>query len=113
MVTERRERQRCNAKGLIVLTSKGVAQVVNISTKGIYIKFANIVNFPNNSVIDIYDITGFSMVELHAKKVWGKILVGIDRYSYKPFKSEVFAEFETLSLSQECQLVFYLSQEKD
>ena len=111
MVTERRERQRCNAKGLIVLTSKGVAQVVNISTKGIYIKFTNIVHFPNNSVIDIYDITGFSMVELHAKKVWSKIFVGLDRY--KPFKSEIFAEFETLSLSQECQLVFYLGQEKD
>ncbi|MCP4342654.1 MAG: hypothetical protein GY799_28175 [Desulfobulbaceae bacterium] len=113
MVTERRERHRHNAKELIALTSKGVAQVVNLSTKGMYIRFTNNVHFPNYSVMDIYDSTGFSMVEVHAKKVWSKTLDNQNRYSYKPFKSEIFAEFENLSLSQECQLVFYLSKQKD
>ncbi len=87
--------------------------VVNLSTKGMYLRFANIVNFPDNSVIDMYGSAGFSMVEVYTKKVWARILVDLDGYSYKPFKSEIFIEFETLSLSQECQLVFYLRQQKD
>jgi hypothetical protein len=113
MVTERRERWRRNTKGLIALTSQGVAQVVNLSTKGMYIRFTDSVHFLDYSVMDIYDSTGFSMVEVHAKKVWSKTLDNQNRYSDKPFKSEIFAEFENLSFLQECQLVFYLSLQKD
>lgn len=113
MVTERRESQRHAGKKLIALTSKGVAQVVNLSIKGMYIRFMNIVHLPDCLVMDLYDTTGLSMEGVHAKKVWSKTLDNQNGYRYKPFKSEIFAEFENLSLTQECQLVFYLSRQND
>ena len=113
MVTERRESQRYAGKKLIALTSKGVAQVVNLSIKGMYIRFKNIVYFPKYLVMDLYDTAGLSIESVHARKIWSKTFESQNGYRDKLFKSEIFADFENLSLSQECQLVFYLSQKKD
>lgn len=113
MVTERRESQRHATKKLIALTSKGVAQVVNLSIKGMYIRFRNIVYLPKYLVMDLYDTTGLSMERVHARKVWSKTFDSPNGCRDKLFKSEIFTEFENLSLSQECQLAFYLSRKKD
>jgi hypothetical protein len=111
MVTERRKSQRHDAKNLIALTSKGVAQVANLSTKNISIRFTKNVHFPDYSVIDLYDATGLNMVEVVAKKVWSKTLD--DQSGYKLFRSEIGAEFENLTPSQESQLKSYLRQQNE
>ena len=111
MDTERRKSQRYDAKGLIALTSKGVAQVANLSSKSICIKFISNVHFPDYSVMDLYDATGLNMVEVLAKKVWSKTL-NVQSGS-KLFRSEIVAEFENLSPDQEYQLKFYLRQQKE
>ena len=111
MVTERRKSQRQDAKSLIALTSEGVAQVANLSTKNIFIRFTKNVHFPDYSVMDLYDGTGLDMEEVIAKKVWSNTLD--DQNSYKPFRSEIVAEFENLSPSQEYQLrVYFKKQQK-
>jgi len=110
MVTERRKSQRRNAKGLIALTPKGVAQVANLSSESICIKFTSNVHFPDYSVMDLYDATGLNMVDVFAKKVWSKTLD--DQSGYKLFRSEIVAKFENLSPSQEYQLRFYLRQQE-
>ena len=110
MVTERRKSQRRDVKSLIALTSKGVAQVANLSSKGICIRFTNNVHFPDHSVIDLYDAKGLNMEKVVTKKVWSKKFD--DQSGYKPFRSKIVAEFGNLSPSQEYQLRFYLRQLK-
>ena len=111
MDTERRKSQRYDAKGLIALTSKGVAQVTNLSLKSICIRFIGNVHFPEYSVLDLYDATGLNMVEVLAKKVWSKTLG--DQSGSTLFASEIVAELQNLSPDQEYQLKFYLRQQKE
>lgn len=108
MVTERRKSKRREAKSLIALTSKGIAQVANLSSKNICIKFTNIVHLPDYSVIDLYDAEGLNMEEVVTKKVWSKTFD--NQSGYKLFRSKIVAEFENLSPAQEYQLRFYLRQ---
>ena len=109
MVTERRKSQRRNAKGLIALTPKGVAQVANLSSESICIKFTSNVHFPDYSAMDLYDSIGLNMVGVLAKKVWNK--TSTQKSGFTPFKSEVVVEFQNLSPSQEYQLRYYLRQQ--
>jgi hypothetical protein len=111
MVTERRKSVRHTANSLIAVTSKGVAQVVNLSLKSICIRFIGNVHFPDHSMLDLYDATGLNLVEVLAKKVWDKTLN--NQSGSELFKSEVVAEFENLSSDQEYQLKFYLRQQKE
>jgi hypothetical protein len=111
MFSERRKSRRHDAKNLIALTSEGVAQVSNLSSKSIFIRFLQNTHFPDYSVIDLYDTKGLNLTEVFTKKVWSKTLN--DPRGSKLFRSEVVAEFENLSLAQKSHLRFYLKQQKE
>jgi len=108
MVPERRKSHRREAKSLIALTAKGIAQVANLSSKNICIEFTSTVHFPDYSVIDLYDAKGLNLEEVVTKKVWSKTFD--NQSGYKLFRSMIVAEFENLSPAQEYQLRFYLRQ---
>ena len=109
MDTDRRKSQRYVTDSLIAVTSKGIAQVVNLSTKSVFFRFTGDVHFPDYSAMDLYDSIGLNMVGVLAKKVWNK--TSTQKSGFTPFKSEVVVEFQNLSPSQEYQLRYYLRQQ--
>ncbi len=112
MVTEKssnkRKDKRLEAKSGIAVTPNAVCQVVNLSKDGISFKCTKEHYFPFEWTMNIYDIAGQSLEQLHVKKVWESWLNIQDDQS--PFTMEVGGRFQNLSSSQKDQLNTYLQQ---